>query len=270
MKKTKDRPAGAAGVLALILLTQCLGAMAEADTRWADAADEIDKFLDTAFEDYLAGDADTAYQNVSNAYFRVYETTGFERQTMSYISGNRKNAVEMQFSNCKAAVKKDNAEQDTIVSVRTRAGEAEGHDPRGRQQAGEPAGRRAERDEVVQGRRAGLRRPLPGVFRRPQRRREVRKLVRGRDAGEGAAGHGLHGLSGQGLHRRGGQPGDRLLQRLRGIRPEPQDLHRPVPGGPADDGEAVRQPEQPGGHRRRRSTRRTSTAPPPTRPRTAY
>ena len=105
--------------LMMILLTQCLGAMAEADTRWADAADEIDRFLDTAFEDYLAGSADTAYQNVSNAYFRVYETTGFERQTMSYISGNRKNAVEMQFSNCKAAVKKDNAEQDTKVSVRT-------------------------------------------------------------------------------------------------------------------------------------------------------
>ncbi len=107
------------GLTALMLLAQCLGAVAEADTRWADAADEIDKFLDTAFEDYLAGNADSAYQNVSNAYFRVYETTGFERQTMSYISGNRKNAVEMQFSNCKAAVKKENTEQDTIVSVRS-------------------------------------------------------------------------------------------------------------------------------------------------------
>lgn len=109
------------GLLAMLLLTQALPALAEGgeDTRWADAADEIDKFLDTAFEDYLAGNADSAYQNVSNAYFRVYETTGFERQTMSYISGNRKNAVEMQFSNCKAAVKKDNTEQDTIVSVRS-------------------------------------------------------------------------------------------------------------------------------------------------------
>ena len=108
-----------AGLLAVLLLMQCMSAIAEADTRWADASDEIDKFLDTAFEDYLAGNADAAYQNVSNAYFRVYETTGFERQTMSYISGNRKNAVEMQFSNCKAAVKKDNTEQDTRVSVRT-------------------------------------------------------------------------------------------------------------------------------------------------------
>ena len=119
MKRTSMARLALVCAMALILLAQCLGAMAEADTRWADAADEIDKFLDAAFEDYLAGNADSAYQNVSNAYFRVYETTGFERQTMSYISGNRKNAVEMQFSNCKAAVKKDNADPETIVSVRS-------------------------------------------------------------------------------------------------------------------------------------------------------
>ena len=108
------------GLLALLLLAQSLPVLAEGgeDTRWADAADGIDKYLDAAFEAYLAGDADVAYQNVSNAYFRVYETTGFERQTLSYISGNRKNAVEMQFSACKAAVKKSNTEQDTIASVR--------------------------------------------------------------------------------------------------------------------------------------------------------
>ena len=105
----------------MLLLTQALPVLAESseDTRWADAADEIDKFLDTAFEDYLAGNADSAYQNVSNAYFRVYETTGFERQTMSYISGNRKNAVEMQFSACKAAVKKENQTNETKTSVRS-------------------------------------------------------------------------------------------------------------------------------------------------------
>ena len=119
MKRTRIARLALVGVMALMMLAQCLGAMAEADTRWADAADEIDRFLDTAFEDYLAGNADSAYQNVSNAYFRVYETTGFERQTMSYISGNRKNAVEMQFSNCKAAVKKDNTDPETIVAVRT-------------------------------------------------------------------------------------------------------------------------------------------------------
>lgn len=91
----------------------------EPSTRWADAADEIDKYLDAAFEYYLDGDAKAAYDSVSNAYFRVYETTGFERQTMSYVSGNRKNAVEMQFSTCKAAVKKDNTDQDTKIKVRS-------------------------------------------------------------------------------------------------------------------------------------------------------
>ncbi len=107
--------------LMVLLLAAPWGAVAEEapSTRWADAADQIDKFLDAAFESYLDGDAKTAYDNVSNAYFRVYETTGFERQTMSYVSGNRKNAVEMQFSACKAAVKKENTDQETIVSVRS-------------------------------------------------------------------------------------------------------------------------------------------------------
>ena len=107
--------------LMCLMLALPFGAFAEEapSTRWADAADEIDKFLDAAFESYLDGDAKTAYDNMSNAYFRVYETTGFERQTMSYVSGNRKNAVEMQFSACKAAVKKDSTDQETIVSVRS-------------------------------------------------------------------------------------------------------------------------------------------------------
>ena len=114
----------AAGLLCGLMLMALMlpwAAFAEeaASTRWADAADEIDKYLDAAFESYLDGDAAAAYDNVSNAYFRVYETTGFERQTMSYVSGNRKNAVEMQFSACKAAVKKENTDQETIVSVRS-------------------------------------------------------------------------------------------------------------------------------------------------------
>lgn len=106
-------------MLAMLLMNLCAPALAEADTRWADAADEIDKYLDAAFESYLDGDSAAAYDNVSDAYFRVYETTGFERQTMSYISGNRKNAVEMQFSACKSEVKKENTEQDVIVRVRS-------------------------------------------------------------------------------------------------------------------------------------------------------
>ncbi len=106
-------------LMLLIAAVPC-GSYAEENlsTRWADAGDEIDRYLDAAFEAFLDGDADAAYSNVSNAYFRVYETTGFERQTMSYISGNRKNAVEMQFSACKAAVKKDPSDPENIVAVR--------------------------------------------------------------------------------------------------------------------------------------------------------
>ena len=111
---------GTSLILGLFLILQCLPVFGEAvSTRWADAADGIDRYLDTAFEEYLAGNPDAAYSNVNDAYFRVYETTGFERQTMSYISGVRKNAVEMQFSACKAAVKKDNTDTETIVSVRS-------------------------------------------------------------------------------------------------------------------------------------------------------
>ena len=117
----KKRRFAARLLCSLLILATALtcGAVAEGtSTRWADAADEIDKYLDSAFESYLDGDAGAAYDNVSNAYFRVYETTGFERQTMSYVSGNRKNAVEMQFSACKAAVKKENTDTETIRSVR--------------------------------------------------------------------------------------------------------------------------------------------------------
>jgi len=110
---------GIIAMLAMLLMNLSAPVLAEEDTRWADAADEIDKYLDAAFESYLDGDSSAAYDNVSNAYFRVYETTGFERQTMSYISGNRKNAVEMQFSACKSEVKKENTEQDVIVRVRS-------------------------------------------------------------------------------------------------------------------------------------------------------
>ena len=87
--------------------------------RWGSAADEIDKYLDAGFEYYLEGDTKNAYNSVNDAYFRVYEVTGFERQTMSYISGNRKNAVEMQYSTCKANVKKEELDLDTKIKVRS-------------------------------------------------------------------------------------------------------------------------------------------------------
>ncbi len=105
--------------LALMMLVSPCGAPAVETTRWGAAADAIDQYLDAAFEAYLAGDAGAAYNSVNNAYFKIYEVTGFERQTMSYISGPRKNAIELQFSTCKAAVKKSNEGTEVQSEVRT-------------------------------------------------------------------------------------------------------------------------------------------------------
>ena len=88
------------------------------NNRWGSSADRIDEFLDLAFEYYLAGDTGNAYDCVNNAYFCVYETTGFERQTMSLISGPRKNAVELEFTTCKRAVSNTDRDEDTKKSVR--------------------------------------------------------------------------------------------------------------------------------------------------------
>ena len=110
------------GMLAVLLMVTAVvpsTVRAEEAGRWAAAADEIDKYLDDAFEYYLDGDADKAYASVSGAYFNVYEVTGMERQTMSYVSGPRKNAVELQFSSCKGAVKKSNEDTETKTAVRT-------------------------------------------------------------------------------------------------------------------------------------------------------
>ena len=43
-------------IVLLVIPWSCL-AEETASTRWANAADEIDKFLDAAFEAYLDGDA---------------------------------------------------------------------------------------------------------------------------------------------------------------------------------------------------------------------
>ena len=108
-----------AALFLMLLLLPVQGLGESVSTRWADAADAIDKYLDAAFERYLEGDAAAAYSSVNDAYFKIYEITGFERQTMSYISGPRKNAVELQFSTCKGAVKKSNEDTETKTEVRT-------------------------------------------------------------------------------------------------------------------------------------------------------
>ncbi len=64
-------------LLAVLMLLSC--ALADEafqytqGNRWGSSADRIDRYLDTAFEQYLAGDNAAAFDSVNNAYFKVYE-----------------------------------------------------------------------------------------------------------------------------------------------------------------------------------------------------
>ena len=74
---------------------------------WNDAADAIEKVAIHAADLYEAGDKDPAYEYAKATYWGYYETTGFERNTMTYISGSRVSACELQFTTFRKAVKKD-------------------------------------------------------------------------------------------------------------------------------------------------------------------
>lgn len=78
-----------------------------ADWNWNDAADAIEKVAFYAADSYEAGDMTTAYDYAKATYWGYYETTGFERNVMTYISGSRVSAVELQFTTLRKAVKKD-------------------------------------------------------------------------------------------------------------------------------------------------------------------
>lgn len=91
---------------------------------WKAKADVIESVLEHAKALYAEGDAAKAYFWVSNAgYFGYYETTGFERNTMGFISGARVSAVELQFKTARQAAKKGkpvedfNAEVDKLIDM---------------------------------------------------------------------------------------------------------------------------------------------------------
>ena len=75
---------------------------ADDSVTWNDVVDAMDLVIDTAKERYASGDADGAYKAINDAYYGYYETTGFERTAMGYISGARKSEMELQFSSCKS------------------------------------------------------------------------------------------------------------------------------------------------------------------------
>ncbi len=90
---------------------------------WNDVVDAMKAVFETGKEYYAAGDAKAAYDCINHGYYGYYETTGFERIAMGYISGSRKTEMELQFSACKAIAKKGgsidefNEEVDLLASM---------------------------------------------------------------------------------------------------------------------------------------------------------
>ncbi|QIB69916.1 iron permease [Aminipila butyrica] len=90
---------------------------------WNDVVDAMEVVLETGKARYAAGDTRGAYDSINNGYYGYYETTGFERIAMGYISGSRKTEMELQFSACKAVTKNGgstdefNKEVDLLASM---------------------------------------------------------------------------------------------------------------------------------------------------------
>lgn len=114
----------------------------ESDWTWNDVADAMTEVFRAAKDSYAQGDAETAYNCVNDGYYGYYETTGFERNTMGYISGARKSEVELQFSAAKSASKGGTAEEfneavDVLrTMIRTDANKLDGVDENGNSTGG--------------------------------------------------------------------------------------------------------------------------------------
>ena len=109
---------------------------------WNDVADAMAEVFRQAKASYAEGDAEGAYNCVNDGYYGYYETTGFERNAMGYISGARKSEVELQFSACKSASKGTDAEAfnkevDILrTMIRTDANKLDGVDENGQSTGG--------------------------------------------------------------------------------------------------------------------------------------
>ena len=110
--------------------------------KWNDVADAMAEVFRTAKNKYAEGDTQAAYNCINDGYYGFYETTGFERNAMGYISGARKSEVELQFSACKSEAKDGTQEGfDSQVDIlrtmiRTDANKLDGVDENGQSTGG--------------------------------------------------------------------------------------------------------------------------------------
>ena len=84
---------------------------------WVQIADAMDVVFDKAIEHFEAGNYQDAYDCVNDGYYGYYETTGFERLILGYVSGARKSEVELQFSACKAVAKNKGTMEDFVAEI---------------------------------------------------------------------------------------------------------------------------------------------------------
>ncbi len=113
---------------------------------WNDVADAMAEVFRTAKKHYAAGDVQSAYDCVNDGYYGFYETTGFERNTMGFISGARKSEVELQFSACKSVTKSNGTKEEfdkqvdiLRTMIRTDANKLDGVDENGEATGGRSA-----------------------------------------------------------------------------------------------------------------------------------
>lgn len=75
-----------------------------------DMAQAIENVANHAYDLYVAGNAEEAYEFAKATYWGYYETSGFERNTMNYISSSRVSQVELGFTTLRKSIKKDQGE----------------------------------------------------------------------------------------------------------------------------------------------------------------
>lgn len=83
---------------------------------WVEVADAMSVHLNDAYDKYEPNNDDAkkaATDAVNVAYFKFYEKIGFEKTTMSAISGQRGSEVEHQFYRAKKSIK-DNCEKSEL------------------------------------------------------------------------------------------------------------------------------------------------------------
>ena len=91
-----------------LTLDEHLAAYGIEEWNYNDLALWIQGVANHAVELYASGENDEAYQYAKATYWGYYETSGFERNTMSYISGARVSEVELAFTTLRKSIKKDN------------------------------------------------------------------------------------------------------------------------------------------------------------------